>query len=94
MDLGKTAVEAGEDDPVHVMKEGRDPISLLRVEADKARAKSLKVGNSRLLASTDAQAQQLMHLEAGARILRESRARGFMSGVKEAMKEILQNFER
>ncbi len=77
-----------------MMKKSRDQISLLRVEADQVRAKSLKVENSRLLASTDAQAQQLMHLEAGARSLRESRARGFMSGVKEAMKEILQNFER
>jgi hypothetical protein len=57
MDLGKTAEEAGEDDPVHMMKESRDKISLLRVEADKTRAKSLKVGNSCLLTSTDAQAQ-------------------------------------
>lgn len=65
LNLARIAVEAMEGYLVCMMKEIRDQISLLQEEAKKALVKPLKVGNSCLLVSTDAHAQQLVHFESG-----------------------------
>jgi hypothetical protein len=72
----------------------KETISWLKEKANRVKAKLLRVGHNHPAKGTDANAQQLVHLEAGARGLREDITQGFLSGVKEAKEELLQNFGR
>jgi hypothetical protein len=57
-------------------------ISWLKEKANRVKAKLLRVGHNCPAKGTDANAQQLMHMKAGARGLREAITQVFLSGVE------------
>jgi hypothetical protein len=79
---------------VHMIGLIKEMISWLKEKANRVKAKLLRVGHNHPTKGTDADAQQLVHLEAGARGLREDITKASCLGWKEAKEELLENFGR
>ncbi len=91
--LSKVVVESGKAYPVRMITEIKEQISQLEKKANRANAKTFGVGHDRPTIDTDAHAQWMMHLEAGAIGLKEALSLGFVWG-KGSKKELLQNLGR